>query len=163
MVPEPLHPAVVHFPLTLALLVPLVSLAVLALIRWRVVSARAWLAVVALQALLAGSTWLAVETGEHEEEKVERVAERLIEEHEESGERFLVLASIGILVMGAGLLPGPVGAAGRVVGVAASVAMLVLAVRVGHPGGELAYEHGAASAYASDARNDRAPAARRHD
>jgi uncharacterized membrane protein len=148
MLPDPLHPAVVHIPLALALLSPFVALAgVLAVARgWLPV--RAWTAVVLLQALLAGSAWLALETGEEEEERVEDVVgEKPLEEHEEAAERFLAIAVAGLAVSGAGLLSGKAGSYGRVASVVSGALILAAAVAVGDSGGELVYEHGAAQAY----------------
>jgi len=103
---------------------------------------------VLLQAMLVGSSWLALETGESEEDRVERiVAERHIEAHEEAAERFLWLAGLTLLVSGTGLLPGGRGAAGRVATSVATFLVLLGAVQVGHSGGELVYKHGAAAAY----------------
>ena len=63
MFPDPLHPAVVHLPIALAVVVPLLAAGCLFAIRSGAPPARAWLAVVFFQALLAGSAWLAVDTG----------------------------------------------------------------------------------------------------
>jgi hypothetical protein len=139
MLPDPLHPAVVHL-------------------------ARAWAGIVLLQALLVGSAWLAMETGEREEERVERVvAERHIEDHEEAAERFLWVAGVALVALAAGLLPAGAGRAGRLVGTAAALGVLAAGVAVGHSGGELVYRHGAASAYVD--APDASPAAKRqrHD
>jgi len=148
MMPDPLHPAVVHLPIALAVLMPAFALAGIYLIYKGFLPGRSWAAIVLLQALLVGSGWLALETGEDQEERVERVvAERHIESHEEAAERFLVIAGIGLLLAAGGLLPGRAGAAGRVAGALATLAVLAAGVSVGHSGGELVYKHGAASAY----------------
>jgi uncharacterized membrane protein len=150
--PDPLHPAVVHLPIALALLVPLLAFAALIAARAGWLPARAWAFVVLLQACLVGSAYVAIETGEDEEERVERVvAERHIEDHEERAERLLWGAGIVLLVGAAGLAPGRVGSLARPLGFALSLGVLALAVDVGHSGGELVYRHGAASAYTSDA------------
>jgi uncharacterized membrane protein len=148
MLPDPLHPAVVHLPIAFAVLVP--GLAVLGtwLIYKSFLPARSWILIVFLQALLVGTGWLALETGEREEDRVERVvAEDPIESHEEAAERFLLLAGIGFLVSGAGLLPRQGGAVGRVAGTAATIVVLAGGISVGHSGGKLVYEYGAANAY----------------
>ena len=150
MIPDPLHPAVVHLPIALAVLIPALAILAIPLIRRGVVPARTWAAVVLLQAALVGSGWVALETGEAQEERVEQVvAERHIETHEEAAERFLVVATLALVMMAAGLLPGRPGTAGRVVGTLATFAVLAAGVSVGHSGGELVYKHGAAAAYAS--------------
>ena len=152
MLPDPLHPAVVHLPIALALLVPLVALFALLAARLDFVPVRGWTFVVLLQALLVGSAWLAVETGEDQEERVEKVvAERHIEEHEEAAEWLLRGAAAALLVIGAGLAPGRIGGVARPLGFALSLGVAASAADVGHSGGLLVYQHGAATAYTQDA------------
>ncbi len=148
MLPDPLHPAVVHFPIALAALVPLLAVLAIVAIGRRFLPPRSWWLIVVLQALLVGSAWFATETGEDQEERVERVvAEGLIEEHEQAAERFLWVAAIGLALIALGLLPAGRGSAGRWLGTAASIAALAAAIPVGDLGGKLVYKHGAASAY----------------
>jgi uncharacterized membrane protein len=148
MLPNPLHPAVVHLPIALAVLMPAIALVALLAIRRGAAATRTWAGVVLLQGLLLGSGWLAVETGEREEEQVERfVPEARIEEHEEAGERFRNVAAGALVVSALGLLAGRAGGAARIATVAAGVAVLLAGVSVGHSGGELVYRHGAAEAY----------------
>jgi uncharacterized membrane protein len=148
MLPEPLHPAVVHLPIALAVLIPGLAILGVFLIHRKLVPLQHWALIVLLQAVLVGCGWLALETGEAEEDRVERVvAERHIETHEEAAERFLLLAGIGLLASAAGLLPRRTGALGRIAGTLATFAVLAAGMSVGHSGGELVYEHGAASAY----------------
>ena len=148
MLPDPLHPAVVHLPLALAVLMPLLAAAGTLAIAKGLVPARTWLVVAMLQVLLVGSAWTAGETGEDEEERVERiVAEQHIETHEEAAERLLIVAGVAALLVATGLLPDRLGRAGRVIGTLASFGVLAAAVSAGHSGGELVYRHGAASAY----------------
>ena len=148
-IPDPLHPAVVHLPIALATLMPLFAAAWMFAIARRFLPARAWLAVVVLQLLLAATAWLAVETGEDQEERVERVvAEEHIEAHEEDAHRLAIAAGVVALLMAGGLLPDRGGRIGRIVGTLASLGVLAGAVSVGHSGGELVYRYGAASAYA---------------
>src|SRR5262245_17612151 len=106
MLPDPLHPAVVHLPIALAALIPLLAVLALIAISRGWLPARAWAAVVLLQALLVGSAWLAHETGEDQEERVERVVEeKYIEEHEEAAMYFLYLSVGGLVLVAGGLLP----------------------------------------------------------
>ena len=148
MLPDPLHPAVVHFPIALAVLMPALALAAILAIQIGFLPPRSWMFVLLLQAVLAGSTWAAHETGEQQEERVEEfVEERHIEAHEEAADRLLTGAAIALVVVAAGLLPGRAGVVARVVGLAASLGVLAVAVPVGRSGGELVYRHGAANAY----------------
>jgi uncharacterized membrane protein len=145
----PLHPAIVHIPIGLAVAMPLVASAVaLALFKgW--VRKPAWAIVVGLQALVLVGGLVAMETGEDEEEAVERVVdERFIEEHEERAEGFVWAAGITLAFAAAGLVVGPERLA--MVAAATSIATLVTLAqgyRVGHSGGELVFKHGAAAAY----------------
>jgi len=148
VLPDPLHPAVVHFPVVLVVLLPLVVLAALWAIRRGVAPARAWGVPVATAALLAASAFAALKTGEGQEERVEGVVpEQALHSHEEAAERFLALSGVLLVVMTAGLIRGPVGQAARVVATAGAFGLVVAGVAVGHSGGELVYRHGAASAY----------------
>lgn len=149
MLPDPLHPAVVHFPIVLTFLLPLVALASLWRIRRGAPAPSAWGIAVATAGMLTASTWLAVETGERDEEAVERaVAEAPLERHEEAAERFLLLSGGVFLLAGAGLVRGRVGAAARLAASAGALGLVVAGTLVGHSGGELVYRHGAAAAYA---------------
>jgi hypothetical protein len=148
MLPDPLHPAVVHMPIALAILAPALALLAAVLISRKLVPPRTWLALVVLQGLLVGSAWLALETGEEQEERVEEVvAERHIEAHEETAERFQLAAVVALVVAAAGLLPGQAGGIGRGAAVLVTLAVLAAGVPVGRSGGELVYRHGAANAY----------------
>lgn len=153
MIPDPLHPAVVHFPIVFVFLLPAIALGVLWAIRRGTAPRRAWLAVVVVAGLLTASSWLAVQTGGAQEDRVEGVvAESPLKSHEEAGERFLLLSVLGLAVVGTGLLKGSLGRAGRWAGVAAAGALLLAGWQVGHTGGELAYRHGAAAAYSQSSR-----------
>ena len=151
MLPTPLHPAVVHFPIVFAVLLPVAALLALLAIRRGAAPLRAWAFPLALAVGLSGSAWVALETGEAEEERVEAyVAEAAIHEHEEAAERFLLFAGIVTLVSGVGLASGALGSAARLVATAGTAVILLAGVQVGRAGGELVYEHGAAQAYVSD-------------
>jgi uncharacterized membrane protein len=148
MLPDPLHPAVVHFPVVLMFLLPLVAAGAWWAIRRGTAPSRAWLFPVAGAAALALSSWVAVETGEAEEERVEDVVtEQRLHQHEEGAERFLGL-SAGLLVLtAAGLMRGGVGRVARGAATLGAVALIAVGAQVGHSGGNLVYRYGAASAY----------------
>ncbi|MDX1650597.1 MAG: DUF2231 domain-containing protein [Myxococcota bacterium] len=152
MLPDPLHPALVHLPLALAMLIPLLGLLAALAIARRYGDRSLWAGIVLLQVLLAGSGWVAAEAGEDEEERVEEVvAHRWIHEHEEAAERLIWLAALAVPLAAAGMARGRTGAVARGLHVAAAVGILAAAWTVGESGGALVYEHGAASVYTEPA------------
>jgi hypothetical protein len=138
--PEPLHPAVVHLPIALAVLLPLVALCGAIAIRAGVLPVRAWSGVVLLGLVLVLTSWIALETG-------------FIETHEEAAETFMALGVVLLFVTAAGLLAGRPGTLARGASVLLAAALLWAGIQVGQRGGALVYEHGAARAY-SDTRAD---------
>lgn len=148
MLPEPLHPAVVHFPIVLAVLLPLAVVGALVAIRMGSPLRRTWLIPLGMAIALTGSAWAATETGEAEEDRVERVvAESAIHTHEERAELFFVLSGALLAVLAGGMIGGTLGSASRAVGTVGAFLLLIPTFQVGASGGELVYEHGAASAY----------------
>lgn len=150
----PWHPILVHFPLVLALLIPFAALAAMAIGFKRDPAGRGrkyWSIPLILMALLAATSFLAVRTGERDEEKVEKViaSEDPLESHEEMGELLMKAAMAAFLVAAAGLAPGRIGLAGRIAATTGSFAILFLGLQAGHTGGRLVYQYGAGAAYAS--------------
>jgi uncharacterized membrane protein len=146
----PLHPAFVHLPLGLAILMPLAALGFAWALWTGRVRPRAWISIVALQALLLGAGLAAVNTGQREEDRVERVvAESAIQLHEAYAEQFvwaigiaLAIAALVLVARRPALLRATLCAA-----VAGTLVVAALGLRVGHAGGRLVYAEGAASAY----------------
>lgn len=151
MLPQPLHPAVVHFPIVLMFILPLVALGA----AWAIhdgARLRNWGWAVLVAAALTGSAWIAVDAGHDQAEKVEKViGERLVEQHEDAGDLFTYAATVVLGLSLLGLLRGATGKTSRVLTVLGAVVVAVLGVRAGKYGGELVYQHGAASAYAQPA------------
>jgi hypothetical protein len=148
----PLHPLVVHFPIVLAVLLPISVVAALWAVRKGATTRRAWAVPFMVAAGLTLSAWAALQTGEAEEERVEDVvAESVIHGHEEAAERFLVLTGLVTLVAAAGLIGGSLGRGARIVTAAGSLGIVAVGAQVGHSGGVLVYREGAASAYANPA------------
>lgn len=148
MLPDPLHPALVHFPIVLTFLLPLAAFGALWYGRRNPGARTGWMLTTALAGALTASAWVAVETGEGEEELVERVVpDAPLDAHEEAAERFLLLSGGVLLLAGAGLLRGRIGTAARLATAAGSVGLVVAGALVGHSGGELVYRHGAAAAH----------------
>jgi uncharacterized membrane protein len=148
MLPNPLHPAIVHFPVVLAFLLPIAAIGAVLAIRRGARPRLAWAIPTGVAIALAASTWLAVETGEQQGERVERVvSHQALDSHQEMAE-LLLAASAGLAVVAvAGLAGGLAGRAARIVTAAGSVLLIVAAARTGHSGGQLVYKYGAASAY----------------
>jgi uncharacterized membrane protein len=158
------HPKLVHLPIALAALMPLITGGVL-LAWWRKwLPARTWVIVVALQALLVGSAFLALQSGEAEAERVARfVEERFVEEHEEAAEAF-VWASAGVLVvmlLGLAVPSRPVRRIAASLGTLGTVTVLGLGYRTGEAGGSLVYRHGAAQAHVSSSVSQDPPGSTR--
>lgn len=148
----PLHPALVHVPLGLALLIPL--LAIVAVVAWwrGRASKGAWAVVVVVQLLLVGAGWLGIRTGEREVRRARQVVAReYVHEHSEAADRFVYGAGAVLVIGVLGLVFRDRSA--RWAATAAAVGTLVVAalgVRVGHLGGRLVYVHGAATPYVTD-------------
>lgn len=148
------HPKVVHIPMALGVLMPLIAGGLL-LAWWRNwIPHHAWFIAIGLQAILLGSGVLALRSGEAEEDRVERVvAERFIDAHEEAAKAF-VWASGGVLAVM--LLAGALASrrAGLPTAAAATLGTVLvfgLGYRTGQAGGSLVYQHGAAQAYSGTA------------
>jgi len=143
----PLHPAIVHVPLGLAVVVPLLALGLAIAIRKGMLPRSSWVIVVALQAVLVIGGLFALRTGEQDEERVEdRVAEQAMDRHEALGERFVWSAG-GTLVLSAAVLVLRSNPATAVLMASTTLATLLTAgigLQVGHTGGALV--HGPASA-----------------
>lgn len=146
----PLHPLVVHFPIVLVILLPIVAGVALWAIRRGASVRRAWLAPLAVGIALTVSAFVAVRTGSAQEDRVEHVVPRQsIHTHEEAGERLMILSGVLVVVAAAGLVRGTVGRAGRVLTTVGALGLVAAGVQVGHSGGQLVYRDGAASAYAA--------------
>jgi uncharacterized membrane protein len=152
VLPEPLHPAVVHFPIVLATILPI--LAVIAL--WRMhdgAPLRTWAPVALVAVVTWGSAFVATRTGEAQEERVEQVlaSEEPLHEHEEAAELFLLVSGVGAGLALLGFAPGLTGRGARLMAMLGVLGGLAAAARTGVLGGELAYQHGAAAAYTEGA------------
>jgi uncharacterized membrane protein len=150
----PLHPVIVHLPLAGAFVMPALALGFSwALWKGRI-QPRTWSAIVVIQALLFGAGLVAVNTGEREEDRVERVVpEAALEQHEELAGQFL-WATGGTLLL-AGLVPvfrsRQISRSLSIATVVGTLCVAASAIRVGHAGARLVYEHNAGAAYSAPA------------
>lgn len=143
-IPNPLHPAVVHFPIVLIMLGAALSIGA---VFWRKGYVPAFAA--ALLALGALGAWAAMQTGESDGGLVESTTapvESLLEAHENWAKRTVAAATVaaGIAIGAAALFRFP--RAARIVAGAAALAAGLASWTVyetGHRGGALVYRHGA--------------------
>jgi uncharacterized membrane protein len=149
VIPSPLHPAVVHFPIVLMVFLPLIVAGVLWAIR-RGAKPRAWALVAITAGLLAASAFVAIRTGEAQEEKVEPVvSEQALHQHEEAADAFMLGAAVVLGLALVGFMRGNFGRAARLATLVGSLALVWLGWRVGDQGGKLVYQYGAGSAYST--------------
>lgn len=146
----PLHALIVHMPIALTVLVPVFVVVAFLLGRRLMKPAVAWAFPVGMLALLLASGFAADQTGEDQEEKVERVVpESALETHEEAAELFLIVTGAVLVLSAGGLVSNRLGATMRVVGGVGTLAVLAAGWNVGHSGGALVYQHNAGSAYST--------------
>ncbi len=149
------HPRLIHLPIALAILMPLVAGGVtFAYLRgW--FDRRVWVIVFLLQCTLVGSGLVAMYSGDSEKERVERVVEeRYIDFHEEAAELFIWASAIVLALMAIplALREGELSNALIIFSCLGSVVVLGLGYRAGEAGGRLVYQHGAASVHVDQAR-----------
>jgi hypothetical protein len=146
----PLHPALVHVPLGLALVMPVL----LGALVWAIVTgrlpARTWFVGLLLQGVILGAALVALRTGEQDEERVEgRAGEAQVEAHERAARAFTFAAGGTLVVAGLGFAlrnrRRPFLAAGLGT-VALSLAMLGFGIQAGHRGGLLVHGGGGLNA-----------------
>lgn len=158
--PNPLHPAVVHFPIVLLLIGTGAAVVSVAVHRWHL----AWISAVLL-AMGAVGAWVAVETGEEARELVgvlSREALALIDSHQEWAERTELAAFVAALfavltaaLESAALLCQPPGwerfrwlfrpathSALRTLTTLAALLACFFVYQTARRGGEAVYEHG---------------------
>lgn len=147
MIDLPLHPIVVHFPVALAALLPILAVVHLLAFKKGWLPKQSWFVVVGLQILLLIFVLLAKQTGEQDEDLVEKVVgESAIEHHEEWAERLIVVVAVTTVVAVATVvLKFFVPLSWIYVGL--TLVTFGFSVQVGHSGGELVYRHGAAEAH----------------
>lgn len=149
----PLHPAMVHLPLALSILMPFLAFGVLRMIRSHWVTRKAWLMIVFLQALVFASGFAALRTGEHEEHQtVTYVGSERIGAHEQKARSFLwaSAATLGIGVVSVFMLTGRFFFVLQLVLIAGTFVTAGLGVVTGKSGGELVYRFHAGDAYNAD-------------
>jgi uncharacterized membrane protein len=148
----PLHPMIVHFPMALTFILPILILVFAFMIRGNKMSPKSWLIIVGLELALVVTGYVALETGETEEEAVSKVVTKdYIHEHEEAAEIFVGSTVLSlVLSVGAFFTRKETGFAVKLGVAGLSLVSCFLAYRTGTLGGELTYIHGAAGVYSHD-------------
>jgi uncharacterized membrane protein len=152
LIPDPLHPAVVHFPIVLILLG---AAAAIVAAFWRGGHLPRFAAV--LLALGALGTWVAVETGESSGGLLETGSpqmETLVDAHQTWAKRTFAVSILAAVAAVASALAGRWPRLARGVAVVAAVASAAAAYAVyqtGHRGGALVYRHAAGVEVAANA------------
>ena len=150
LIPNPLHPALVHFPIVLLLLGTVA--AVVAAV-WR----KHHLPVLAAALLAMGAlgTWAAVASGESDGGLIENASPQLnslVDAHETWAKRTLTISILAAVAAGGAVLtarwPG-IARALAIVAALASVGAAFGVYQTGHRGGALVYRHGAGVEVAS--------------
>ncbi len=143
----PLHPVAVHFPIVIGVVLPFIALGLLWAIRKDRIQQKVWIGVTVLALAYGASAWVAAELGEEDEDKVEKVvAEEVLEEHEEAGERLPWIAG-GLVILSLGGLMTRHARKAQIAFVVLSLVAIVPLAQTGHSGGKLVYQYGAANAH----------------
>ncbi len=144
LLPDPLHPAIVHFPVVL---ITLGSVAAVVAVFWRKGYVPAFAAL--LLGLGAVGAWMAISSGRSDGGLLEEVTppmESLVEAHETWAERTLIAAAIAAMAAVGSALLWRFPRAARAVAVATALGAGVASYAVyetGHRGGALVFKHGA--------------------
>lgn len=142
--PNPLHPAVVHFPIVLLLLGAVAAVAAVFVRQHGIPVLAAGLLV-----LGAVGAWGAVESGESDGGLVENTApqvDALVDAHETWAKRTLTISIFAAFAAGVSVLTARWPRTARAVAVGAALISVAAAYGVyetGHRGGALVYRHGA--------------------
>ncbi len=143
----PLHPMLVHFPIVLTALMPVLLIAFLIAERKMWATEKIWFLALGLSLLTPLSTFLAMRAGENDEELVEKVVrENLIEVHAEWGEWVLWMGIAVFICLLASMIFKKIKIL-KVLPILISLAAIFPVVQAGHSGGELVYKYNAAQVH----------------
>lgn len=147
MVPN--HPFLAHIPLVLALFLPLVLGIIVVLVTKKKLPISSWWIAVSMQLLVVVFAYVALSTGEAEEDLVRQfVHKSFIGKHENIAEMFAGASVILLgLMMVALFVKENLAKHLRMVTCVLSLLPLGIGLYAGRLGGEIAYAHGGAEAY----------------
>lgn len=146
----PLHPSIVHLPLALTFILPAIVLIFAWAIHAGKMSKEMWFVVIGLQILVTSTGYIALETGETDEDKVAAITGKdIIHEHEESAEIFVGMTVISLAAgIAAWFLKPEFQDKARFALILISLIPVFFAWQTGSLGGEIVYKHGGGSAHA---------------
>lgn len=152
----PLHPIVVHFPIALSFLLPILALVFAFFIKTKKMNGSMWAIIMGLHLFTVGMGYLSLETGEREEDVVEKIVDKeLIAEHEKYAEIFVGVTVVATVIS---IVAYFIQAHLQMYVQLANVIVLLIAAffayETGEHGGELVYKHGATRAYELNLNND---------
>jgi uncharacterized membrane protein len=145
----PFHPVMVHFPIALAFILPILILVFAFMIKSQKMSHHAWLVIIGLQIVTTVTGYVALDSGEKEEHAVEKVLDKKhIHHHEESAEIFVGSTVLALVIsIAAFFLRKPIQFYLQLGTLLIALISCYLVYQTGHSGGELVYRYGAANAY----------------
>jgi len=146
----PFHPALVHLPLGVSLVVPLLAFLATVAIWKGWVPKRTWWVIVLLQAMLVVGGAMGYQTGEREKDLVGGIIDdEPIEAHEHAAQTFMQAGAATLVVAVAAAFAAATKFApiGHLLTTALSLLVLFLGMQAGHKGGRLVYIHDAAQAH----------------
>ena len=154
--PTLFHPVIVHFPIVVTALMPFLILIFAYMIKINKMTPRGWLIIIGLQLVVTITGYVALESGEIEEEAVARVVDKtFINQHEEAAEIF-VGTSVIVLVLSTAVffLRTEFQFYSKLAIALISIVSTYLGYHAGKLGKDLIYTHGAASVYAGEHRGE---------
>lgn len=145
----PIHPLIVHFPIAITFILPVLIFVIAFLIKANKLTPKGWFIIVGLQMLVVATGYISLETGDTEGYRVEKVvSKKVISEHEEAAEIFVGSTVLTLaLSIAAYFIRKEIGFAVKIGTALLTVVSCYLAYNTGTLGGALVYTHGAASAY----------------
>lgn len=152
----PLHPFLAHIPLVLTIFMPVILGVSVFFIAKNKVDPKAWWIAVAVQMVIVLSAYIALSSGEGDEELViQFVSKKFISQHENMAEIFsgLSVVLLGVMMV-INFVQEKLAKKLRIIATVFSVIPLGVGLYAGRLGGEIAYAQGGAEAhYTANAEN----------
>ena len=145
----PFHPVMVHFPIALAFILPILILVFAFMIKSQKMTHQAWLVIIGLQVMTTVTGYVALDSGEKEEHQVATVLDKKhIHHHEESAEIFVGSTVLALVIsIAAFFLRKEIQFYVHLSVCIVTIISCFLVYKTGSSGGELVYRYGAANAY----------------